>query len=81
MCLKLANIRNNSIFAEQKHLLNKNNMAYKINPDTCVACGSCIDECPVEAISPGDVYVIDADKCIECGTCADVCPSEAISQE
>ncbi len=56
-------------------------MAYKINPDTCVACGSCIDECPVEAISPGDVYVIDADKCIECGTCADVCPSEAISQE
>ena len=26
-------------------------MAYKISPDLCVACGTCIDECPVEAIS------------------------------
>ncbi|MCU0379313.1 MAG: 4Fe-4S binding protein, partial [Bacteroidales bacterium] len=25
-------------------------MAYKINDD-CTACGTCIDECPVEAIS------------------------------
>lgn len=53
-------------------------MAYKISPDLCVACGTCIDECPVEAISAGDVYVIDPDKCIDCGTCAGVCPSEAI---
>ena len=53
-------------------------MAYKIS-DSCVACGTCIDECPVEAISAGDIYVIDADKCIECGACAGVCPSEAIS--
>ena len=28
-------------------------MAYVIN-DNCVACGSCISECPVEAISEGD---------------------------
>ena len=53
-------------------------MAYKIS-DSCVACGTCIDECPVEAISAGDIYVIDPDKCIECGACAGVCPSEAIS--
>ena len=56
-------------------------MAYKINPDLCVACGTCIGECPVEAISAGDVYVIDADKCIECGSCAGVCPNEAIKPE
>ena len=55
-------------------------MAYKIS-DACVACGTCIDECPVEAISAGDIYVIDPDKCIDCGTCAGVCPSEAISAE
>ncbi|MBP3331074.1 MAG: 4Fe-4S binding protein [Tidjanibacter sp.] len=54
-------------------------MAYKINPDLCVGCGTCIGECPVEAISEGVAYVIDADKCIECGACADVCPSEAIA--
>ena len=33
-------------------------MAYKIT-DSCVACGTCIGECPVEAISAGDIYVID----------------------
>lgn len=59
------------------HLL----MAYKIDPDKCVACGTCIDECPVGAISAGDVYVIDASACTECGTCADVCPAEAIAPE
>jgi len=53
-------------------------MAYVISED-CIACGSCISECPVEAISEGDIYVIDADVCTDCGTCADVCPSEAIS--
>lgn len=55
-------------------------MAYKIT-DSCVACGTCIGECPVEAISAGDIYVIDPDKCIDCGTCAGVCPSEAIVSE
>ncbi len=56
-------------------------MAYTINPDSCTACGTCIDECPVEAIVAGDVYSITADACIDCGTCADVCPVEAISAE
>ena len=34
-------------------------MAYKINPDTCVACGTCQGECPSGAIKEGDVYSID----------------------
>ena len=56
-------------------------MAYKISEDTCTACGPCIDECPVEAISAGDVYKIDPSVCTECGTCADVCPTESIHLE
>ena len=52
-------------------------MAYVID-DTCIACGPCLDECPVEAISEGDIYVIDADICTDCGTCADACPTESI---
>ncbi len=56
-------------------------MAYKIT-DACVTCGACIDECPVNAISEGDVkYAIDADTCINCGACADCCPSEAIVED
>ena len=53
-------------------------MAYVIGND-CIACGTCIDECPVGAISEGYIYKIDADACTECGSCAAVCPSEAIS--
>lgn len=52
-------------------------MAYVIT-DSCVACGTCISECPVEAISEGDIFVIDPDTCIECGSCAAVCPNDAI---
>ena len=52
-------------------------MAYVITED-CVACGTCLPNCPVEAISEGDgKYVIDADACISCGACADACPVEA----
>ena len=53
-------------------------MAYVIN-DTCVMCGACAGECPVDAISEGDgKYVIDADTCIDCGTSAATCPTGAI---
>jgi len=52
-------------------------MAYVINDD-CIACGTCIDECPVDAIAEGDIYVIDPELCTDCGSCAEVCPTEAI---
>ena len=39
-------------------------MSYKIL-DTCINCGACEPECPVNAITQGDTqYVIDADTCI-----------------
>lgn len=53
-------------------------MAYKISED-CIECGSCMAECPEEAISEGSPFVIDQDKCLDCGACVDVCPSDAIS--
>lgn len=53
-------------------------MAYKIS-DECIACGTCIDECPVDAIAEGDIYTIDAELCTDCGSCAEVCPVECIS--
>lgn len=55
-------------------------MAYIITDD-CTACGTCLDECPVEAIAEGDIYTIDPDVCTDCGACADVCPVEAIEPE
>jgi ferredoxin len=69
------------LLQKEKSIINKliqNIMAYVISED-CIACGTCIDECPSGAISEGDIYSIDPDACTECGTCADVCPNEAIS--
>lgn len=55
-------------------------MAYKIS-DTCVSCGACAAQCPVNAIAEGDShYEIDADACLECGACAGVCPTGAIEE-
>ena len=52
-------------------------MSYTIT-DSCIACGICQPECPVDAIHEGDIYTIDEDTCIDCGACADVCPTDAI---
>lgn len=56
-------------------------MAYKIS-DECIACGACVEECPVSCISEADgKYEINADECIECGACAGACPVEAPKAE
>ncbi len=56
-------------------------MSYKITDD-CIMCGTCKEECPVEAISEGDPkYKINPDVCTDCGSCADVCPVEACVPE
>lgn len=52
-------------------------MAYVIK-DACISCGVCESECPVSAISEGDLqFQIDDAACIDCGACADVCPVNA----
>lgn len=56
-------------------------MAYKIT-ESCIACGSCIAACPVNAISMNNgKVVVDKEKCISCGTCAAVCPVGAPQPE
>ena len=52
-------------------------MAHTINDD-CIACGACMPECPVDAISEGEKYTIDQDACIDCGACVPACPVGAI---
>lgn len=53
----------------------------RIVTDGCIACGSCVDQCPVSAITVEEAAVIDADTCIDCGACESVCPVSAIIAE
>ncbi len=57
-------------------------MPAKVDPETCTACESCVDACPVEAISmKDDVAVVDEKTCTDCESCVEVCPVEAITMQ
>ena len=53
----------------------------RILDDVCVGCESCVEFCPVNAISIIDDKVcVNEEECVECGVClrANVCPVDAI---
>jgi uncharacterized protein (DUF362 family)/Pyruvate/2-oxoacid:ferredoxin oxidoreductase delta subunit len=50
----------------------------RINKDKCVACGSCYESCPVNAITMNEVAHIDEKACIRCYCCHEMCGDEAI---
>jgi len=53
-------------------------MAFTIT-DECIACGSCKEECPTQAIKDkAGKFIITHSECIECATCMETCPSGAI---
>lgn len=47
---------------------------------SCVACGSCLEVCPLGAISiwKGVIAQVRGEKCVGCGKCARECPASAI---
>lgn len=50
------------------------------DPELCTSCGTCVDQCPVSALSMGDhIPQVDADTCITCFCCQEMCPEKAIS--
>ena len=51
-----------------------------IDPEKCVACGVCIDRCPVTAIAKDEQgkSKVERAKCIGCGVCVIGCNDEAI---
>jgi len=57
-------------------------MPAKVDEQKCTGCGTCVSECPSEAISMSEEKaVIGAEECLDCEVCVDACPEEAISME
>ena len=61
----------------------------KVDPDECIRCGACVDECPFRLLematidslpAPRDIEWRSAqERCINCGHCAAVCPTDALT--
>ncbi len=62
-------------------MINITNFLSKIDKNTCIGCGTCVERCPVEAIQLDDDNKAErnAEWCIGCGICAHFCPENAIS--
>ena len=53
-------------------------MKVLIDHNECTGCGSCVEVCPVEAITIVDEKAVVSDECTLCGMCVDSCEFEAI---
>ena len=54
---------------------------FHVDATRCSACGTCVEACPVGAISLDQEHaVIDQTMCNECGACLEVCTEDAISE-
>jgi len=61
-------------------MLASSNFVVKVDAEDCNGCETCIDRCPVDALSmKDDVVVVDSGGCIGCGNCTAVCPTECLS--
>jgi NAD-dependent dihydropyrimidine dehydrogenase PreA subunit len=57
-------------------------MAIVVDKGACTGCGSCVDQCPAEAMAlENEIVAVDADSCVDCGSCVDVCPADALTME
>jgi len=61
-----------------EHGVTPSNLKAFVNPDRCVACGTCEEMCPVCAIYIEEIARVDQKKCIGCGSCVAQCPRGAI---
>jgi uncharacterized protein (DUF362 family)/NAD-dependent dihydropyrimidine dehydrogenase PreA subunit len=52
----------------------------RVDPKSCTRCGTCVEQCPVSALSMNDqLPQVDADLCITCFCCQEICPEKAMT--
>jgi len=83
------------LFLEAFHKLNHHkshdpsNYVVVIQPETCKACGLCVDRCPMDALAleanekatnkKGLAPNLNPDLCLGCGVCVHKCPTDSLS--
>ena len=65
--------------AVQEMLESKTRLTPRADPDGCTACGTCLEQCPAQALSmPDDLPQVDMDLCVTCFCCQEICPEKAM---
>ncbi|MDO9264448.1 MAG: DUF362 domain-containing protein, partial [Desulfosalsimonadaceae bacterium] len=65
--------------AIQLMLTSKNRFQPSVDQSLCTACGTCVAQCPVSALTmKGEFPEADPDTCIICFCCQELCPEKAI---
>jgi Pyruvate/2-oxoacid:ferredoxin oxidoreductase delta subunit len=68
-----------------KYSAHPSNFMPVLEPDTCISCGICADNCPIEAITMHDdgneteVPIVNNEICLGCGVCASSCPNGSLT--
>jgi len=71
-------ISENKVIQEMMH--SRTLLLPQADPELCTSCETCIDQCPVSALSMNcDIPLVDADTCITCFCCQEICPEKAIT--
>jgi len=66
--------------AAQARLHSRTILRPQADPELCTACGTCVDQCPVSALSLNDrLPRVDPEACIICFCCQEICPEKAIT--
>ncbi len=66
--------------AMQAMIHNRMIMRPQADPELCTGCGTCVDQCPVSALSmDGNIPKVDSEICISCFCCQEICPEKAIT--
>jgi hypothetical protein len=68
--------------ASRRGKLNQHeSIKHQVEPEKCISCGVCIQNCPVEAIGWDEQGKarIDTAVCISCSECISVCPQQAVN--
>jgi len=63
---------------DKRSEISNSNYFARVDEEACTACETCVDRCPMEAITVEDTACVNLDLCIGCGVCAVTCDYDAI---